>query len=76
MTKTEFKQKLDLLIVDLQEYRDENANITDFHIIMSLNEVKNAIFDGVLASPEKHAQYHAEIVENTPEQHTIYYEKR
>ena len=76
MTKTEFKNKLDLLIVDLQEYRDENANITDFHIIMSMNEVRNAIFDGVLASPEKHAQYHEEIKANTPEQHTFYVTKK
>ena len=76
MTKTEFKNKLDLLIVDLQEYRDENANITDFHIIMSMNEVRNHIFDTVLASPEKHAQYHAEIFEKTPEQHTFYVTKK
>lgn len=76
MTKTEFKNKLDLLIVDLQEYRDENANITDFHIIMSLNEVKDVIFNGILDSPERHAQYHAEILENTPEQHTFYVTKK
>lgn len=45
---TELKNKIDLLIVDLQEYRDGNNNITDFHIIASMNEIKNDICDGVL----------------------------
>ena len=58
---TELKNKIDLLIVDLQEYRDGNNNITDFHIIASMNDIKNDICDGVLGQIE---------------QHTIYYEKR
>jgi len=77
MTKTEFKDKLDLLIVDLQEYRDENANITDFHIITSMREVINHIFDGVLSSPERHAQYHdAKKDIKSTEQHTFYVTKK
>ena len=45
---TELKNKIDLLIVDLQEYRDGNNNITDFHICASLIELKDAICDGVI----------------------------
>ena len=46
--RTELKNKIDLLIVDLQEYCDGNNNISDFHIIASMNEIKNDICDGVL----------------------------
>jgi len=45
---TELKNKIDLLIIDLQEYRDGNDNITDFHIIASMIDIKNDICDGVL----------------------------
>lgn len=54
---TELKNKIDLLIVDLQEYRDGNNNITDFHIIASMHDIKNDICDGVLESPERIAEY-------------------
>ena len=40
---TELKNKIDLLIVDLQEYRDGNDNITDFHIAASLIELKDEL---------------------------------
>lgn len=45
---TELKNKIDLLIVDLQEYRDGNNNISDFHICASLIDVKDDICDGVI----------------------------
>jgi hypothetical protein len=45
---TELKNKIDLLIVDLQEYRDGNNNITDFHICASLIDVKDDICDGII----------------------------
>jgi len=51
---TELKNKIDLLIVDLQEYRDGNDNITDFHIIASMLDVKDEICDGVTESIEEH----------------------
>ena len=40
---TELKNKIDLIIVDLQEYRDGNDNISDFHIAASLIELKDKI---------------------------------
>lgn len=45
---TELKNKIDLLIVDLQEYRNGNNNISDFHIASSLLELKDMICDGVI----------------------------
>ena len=73
---TELKNKIDLLIVDLQEYRDGNDNITDFHIIASMMEIKDDICDGVLDSPERLAKYRKD--KNDPrstEQHTFYVTK-
>jgi hypothetical protein len=55
--RTELKNKIDLLIVDLQEYRDGNNNITDFHIIASMNEIKNDICDYILDNTEQHTFY-------------------
>ena len=55
--RTELKNKIDLLIVDLQEYCDGNDNISDFHIIASMNDIKNDICDGVLESTEQHTFY-------------------
>ena len=55
--RTELKNKIDLLIIDLQEYCNGNNNITDFHIIASMIEIKDDICDGVLESPERLAQY-------------------
>jgi hypothetical protein len=52
--RTELKNKIDLLIVDLQEYRDGNNNITDFHIIASMLDVKDDICDGVTGSVEEY----------------------
>lgn len=37
------KAKIDLLITDLQEFRDGNDNISDFHIAASLIEIKDEI---------------------------------
>jgi hypothetical protein len=45
---TELKNKINLLITDLEEYRDGNNNISDFHIAASLLELKDAICDGVI----------------------------
>jgi hypothetical protein len=45
---TELKNKINLLITDLEEYRDGNNNITDFHICASLLEIKDDICDGVI----------------------------
>ena len=45
---TELKNKINLLITDLEEYRDGNNNITDFHICASLIDVKDDICDGVI----------------------------
>ena len=45
---TELKNKINLLITDLEEYRDGNDNISDFHIAASLLELKDAICDGVI----------------------------
>ena len=45
---TELKNKINLLITDLEEYRDGNDNISDFHIVASLLELKDAICDGVI----------------------------
>ena len=73
---TELKNKIDLLIVDLQEYRDGNNNITDFHIIASMNEIKNDICDGVLNSPERLAEMReARYDQRSTEQHTFYVSK-
>ena len=70
---TELKNKIDLLIVDLQEYRDGNDNITDFHIIASMMEIKDDICDGILESPERLAQYREEKKDpRSTEQHTFY----
>ena len=52
--RTELKNKIDLLIVDLQEYRDGNNNITDFHIIAPMLDVKDDICDGVTGSVEEY----------------------
>ena len=74
---TELKNKIDLLIVDLQEYRDGNDNISDFHIVASLMDVKDDICDGVLESPERVAKYWYQK-KNDPrsaEQHTFYVTK-
>lgn len=45
---TDLKNKINLLITDLEEYRDGNDNISDFHIASSLLELKDAICDGVI----------------------------
>ena len=45
---TELKNRINLLITDLEEYRDGNDNISDFHIASSLLELKDAICDGVI----------------------------
>lgn len=45
---TELKNKINLLITDLEEYRDGNDNISDFYIAASLLELKDAICDGVI----------------------------
>ena len=74
---TELRNKIDLLIVDLQEYCDGNNNITDFHIIASMNDIKNDICDGVLGSEERLAKYRED--KNDPrstEQHTFYVTKK
>ncbi len=42
------KNKIDLLITDLQEYRDGNGNITDGHIAISLIELKDEICDYII----------------------------
>ena len=70
---TELKNKIDLLIVDLQEYRDGNNNITDFHIIASMLEIKDDIIDGVLGSDERTAKYRED--KRSTEQHTFYVTK-
>jgi len=54
---TELKNKIDLLIVDLQEYRDGNNNITDFHICASLIDVKDEICDAITESVEQSTWY-------------------
>ena len=45
---TELKNKINLLITDLEEYRDGNDNISDFHIAVSLLELKDVICDGMI----------------------------
>lgn len=55
--RAELKNKIDLLIVDLQEYRDGNDHISDFHIIASMNVIKNDICDGVLGKMDQHTFY-------------------
>jgi hypothetical protein len=45
---TDLKNKINLLITDLEEYRDGNDNISDFHIAASLLELKDVICDGVI----------------------------
>ena len=75
--RTELKNKIDLLIVDLQEYCDGNNNITDFHIIASMNDIKNDICDGVLGSDERLAEYReAKDHQREIEQHTWYVTKK
>lgn len=37
------KAKIDLLITDLQEFRDGNDNVSDFDIVTSLIELKDEI---------------------------------
>jgi len=75
--RTELKNKIDLLIVDLKEYCDGNNNITDFHICASLIEIKDDICDGVLNSPERLAQYReAKDHQREMEQHTWYVTKK
>jgi len=39
------KAKINLLINDLQEYRDGNDNVSDFHIAASLIEMKDEILN-------------------------------
>ena len=45
---TELKNRINTLITDLEEYRDGNDNISDFHIAASLLELKDAICDGMI----------------------------
>ena len=45
---TDLKNKINLLITDLEEYRDGNDNISDLHIAASLLELKDVICDGVI----------------------------
>ena len=54
---TELKNRINTLITDLEEYRDGNDNITDFHIIASMNEIKNDICDYILDNTEQHTFY-------------------
>ena len=54
---TELKNKINLLITDLEEYRDGNNNISDFHICASLIEIKDDICDGITESVEQHTFY-------------------
>ncbi len=43
--------------MDLQEYRDGNDNITDFHIIASMIEIKDDICDYIIDNTEQHTFY-------------------
>ena len=45
---TELKNRINTLITDLEEYRDGNNNISDFHIAVSLLELKDVICDGMI----------------------------
>ena len=45
---TELKNRINTLITDLDEYRDGNDNISDFHIAVSLLELKDVICDGMI----------------------------
>jgi hypothetical protein len=45
---TELKNRINTLITDLEEYRDGNDNISDFHIAVSLLELKDVICDGMI----------------------------